>query len=390
MFKRLLKPSLTRSFFLFGPRSTGKSTLLHGVFPDSDALWIDLLDPELEHSLAASPSRLSAMLEQELVGQKRDWVVIDEVQKVPDLLSVVQQFIQKKKFKFAMTGSSARKLKRGGANLLGGRASWFELSSLTHLELEGRFEIDAVLNWGSLPEIFELNESDRVRFLKSYNSTYLKEEIVAEQLVRKVQPFRNFLELAALQNGQIINYSKFSRDCAVDVTTIQTYFEILQDTLLGFELLPFHRSVRKRQRKNPKFYFFDTGVTRAMAGQLEGQVPPRTSAYGRFFEQFVVTEVSRLMKCFEKDWRLSYLTSKDGSEIDLIIEKGRDLIAIEIKSSTKVDEKEVRSFERLAGDIRGAELVFVSQDPVAQHYGRVNCLHWREALKFIFKDQWPN
>jgi len=222
MFDRLLKLPLSRSFFLFGLRSAGKSTLLKQVLPESEALWIDLLDPDLERTLARSPSRLIGMLNQEAVTSNRKWVVIGEIQKVPSLLSVVHQFIHKKQFHFAMTGSSARKLRRGAANLLGGRASWFELSSLTHLEL-GQFNLDAALNWGTLPEIFELSEADRKRFLKAYCTIYLKEEIVAEQLIRKVQPFRNFLELVALQNAQIINYSKFARDCGVDATTIQAY-----------------------------------------------------------------------------------------------------------------------------------------------------------------------
>lgn len=383
MFDRIVNPPLSRSFFLFGPRSTGKSTLLKKILPESKAAWIDLLDPEQERSLSQSPSRLTAFLKQESETKKRPWVVIDEIQKVPELLSIVQQFIQKKEFHFALTGSSARKLKRGAANLLGGRASWFELSSLTHLELKEHFQLDKVLHWGSLPEIFELNDSDRTHLLKAYCHIYLKEEVVAEQLVRKVQPFRNFLELVALQNVQIVNYSKFAQNCGTDVTTIQTYFEILQDTLIGFQLPPFHRSIRKRQRKNPKFYLFDTGVTRAMAGQIEIPLHPKTSPYGKLFEQFIIIEIHKLLKCYEKDWRLSYLTSKDGAEIDLIIEKPSALLALEIKSYTQVDEKEVRSFERLAKDLPQAQMIFISQDPLSQRYGNVECLHWKEAIQKI-------
>ena len=385
MIRRLLNPSLVRSFFLFGPRSTGKSTLLQEILPPKNALWLDLLDPELERILTQNPSKLTAILEQEKASSNRPWVVLDEIQKIPELLTIVHQFIRKKAFHFALTGSSARKLKRGGADLLGGRASWFELHPFTHIELGTKFDLDFVLNWGSLPEIFELPEADRERFLKAYCNIYLKEEVVAEQLIRKIQPFRNFLELVALQNAQIINYSKFAQDCSVDVTTIQTYFEILQDTLIGFELPPFHLSVRKRQRKNPKFFLFDTGVTRALAQLLDQKIQPRNALYGRFFEQFIVIEIHRLIKCYEKEWKLSYLTTKDGFEIDLIIEKNpTHRIAIEIKSYTEVDEKEVRAFERLAADIPEAELLFISNDPHAQKYGGVHCLHWRQALKKIF------
>lgn len=385
MFQRLLRPSLARSFFLFGPRSTGKSTLLRSLLPATEALWIDLLHPRLERSLSGDPGRLADTLDHELATLKRPWVVIDEIQKVPALLSVVHRHIFEKKFRFAMTGSSARKLKRGGANLLGGRASLFEMSPLTHLELADQFDLDTVLNWGSLPEIFTLAHTERAEFLEAYCTIYLKEEIIAEQLVRQVQPFRNFMELVALQNAQIINYSHFARDCGVDIKTIQTYFEILQDTLVGFELPPFHDSIRKRQRKNPKFFLFDTGVTRAMAGMIESPLQPRTTTYGKYFEQFIVTEIRRLMQCHERHWRLSYLTSKDGAEIDLIIDRRPQRIALEIKSSDQVNEIEVRAFERLAGDLPQTRLIFASLDPHPKRYGNVDCLPWRDALTEIFK-----
>ena len=386
MFKRLLKPSIARSFFLFGPRATGKSTLLHQLLPETDALWVDLLDPDTESSLSRRPSQLTAILRRELESKRpRKWVVIDEVQKIPELLSIAQQFIQRKEFLFALTGSSARKLKRGGANLLGGRASWFELSSLAHIELGKRFELDEVLHWGSLPEVFELEPTEKVRMLRAYGSLYLKEEVVAEQLIRKIQPFRSFLELAALQNSQIVNYAKFARDCNVDITTIQGYFEILADTLIGFELPPFDLSIRKRQRRNPKFFLFDTGVARSLAGILEQPLDPRTQAYGKVFEQFVITEFRRLILSLEKDWRMSYLTTRDGAEIDLIIEAGTDLWAIEIKSSEEIDLVEVRKFESLAGDLPNARLLFISRCPRAQKHGRVECLPWDSAFQEVFQ-----
>lgn len=386
MFKRSLQPSLSRSFFLFGPRSTGKSTLLKLWLPESKALWIDLLDPETERKLAQTPSLLTAMLEHEHnLKKKRTWIVIDEVQKIPELLSIVHQFIYQKKFHFALTGSSTRKLKLGHANLLGGRASWLELFSLTHIEIGHKFNLNEVLKWGSLPEIFSLSNDDKIRFLRAYSNIYLKEEIIAEQLVRKVQPFRNFLELVALQNSQIINYTKFAHDCAVDVTTIQTYFEILKDTLIGFELQPFHLSIRKRQRTNPKFYLFDNGVTRALSNMLEESIHPQTSAYGKYFEQFMVTEIFRLMKANEKEWKLSYLTTKDGKEIDLIIDiNSKKRIVLEIKSTFSVQELQVTAFERLAQDIPLAKLIFVSQDPINKKFGKVQCLFWQDALKEIF------
>jgi len=352
------------------------------LLPESKAVWVDLLDVQLEQIYSKNPHQLNALLEQE---KDRQWVVIDEIQKIPSLLGIVHKHIRQKKFKFALTGSSARKLKSGQADLLAGRASWFELFPFTHFELGSNFNLDDALNWGTLPEISQLSETDKSRFLRSYCHVYLKEEIIAEQLIRKIQPFRNFLELAALQNAQIINYSKFAKDCGVEVTTIQTYFEILTDTLIGIELPPFHESIRKRQRKNPKFYLFDLGVTKALAGLLETKYVPRTPSYGKAFEQFVILEIYRLIKYEEHDWKLSYLTTKDDAEVDLIVEVGKQRrFALEIKSTTLIDETSARSLEALAGDIPNAELILVSNDPRSLRFGRVQAMHWTNAIKKIF------
>ncbi len=390
MIDRALKVSKERSFFLFGARGTGKSTLLRQVFPKPEAtLWIDLLDPEQESRFALHPESLSAVLDEELKQKTpKPWVVIDEIQKVPALLGIVHQYIRAKKFRFALTGSSARKLKRAQADMLAGRASLFELFPLNHLELQSGFSLEKALQWGTLPEAWELSPEECRRYLRSYCQVYLKEEVISEQLVRKVQPFRNFLELAAIQNGQIINYSKFARDCGVDENTIVTYFEILSDTLLGFEIPPFHLSVRKRQRKNPKFYLFDLGVTRTLANRLDETLVPRTSAYGFIFEHFVILEIYRLIRTRELDWKMTYLNTKDNKEIDLIVEKkAHSRVAIEIKSTDRVDEAEVHSFERLAKDIPNAKLLLLSQDRTPQKYGEVSCLHWKEGIEKIFSNE---
>jgi len=182
-----------------------------------------------------------------------------------------------------------------------------------------------------------------------------------------------------------VNFAKFARDCHVDITTIQNYFEILSDTLIGFELPPFDLSIRKRQRTNPKYFLFDNGVTRALAGQLEPPLTPRTPAYGKAFEQFVITEFRRLMLALEKDWRMAYLTTRDGAEVDLVVDAGPRRWAVEIKSSDEIDPIEVRKFEALAGDLPKARLIFASRCPRAQKHGRVECLPWQTALQEIFE-----
>ncbi len=376
MVKRHLKPSFSRSFFLFGPRSTGKTTALRQWFKDKDHLFIDLLNPDDERRYSKNPELLKGLID----SSQPNWVIIDEIQKCPGLLSIAQMSIQKKICKFALTGSSARKLKRGAANLLGGRATTYELFPLSVGELEETFDLQTAIHFGLLPEIYDLDDADRIRFLKSYCTTYLKEEVVAEQLVRKVQPFRDFLELLALQNGQIVNYSKFSRDCGVDVTTIQTYLEILEDTLIGFQLKPYNTAARSRVRKNPKFYFFDTGVTRALAGHLESAIIPSTPLFGHYFESLVINEIRKKLSYQERQYKMSYLMTPSGLEIDLILELGKERIALEIKSSQEVDPIRVRSFESLAKDIKASQLVYLSRCPDAIKLGAVECMPWVHFL----------
>lgn len=373
------------SFFLFGARATGKSTALRQLIPADSALWIDLLDLDEEARLQQRPMALAEQLEHLRGGgagsARPRWVVVDEIQKVPQLLDVVHREIERGGFLFALTGSSARKIKRGAANLLAGRAFTYHLFPLTHLELGDRFDLDFVLRWGSLPRVFSLTDEECADYLRTYANTYLKEEIQAEQIVRKVQPFRAFLEVAAQSAGKIVNYSKIARDISSDPVSVQSYFEILEDTLVGFQLKPFHRSVRKRQRTNPKFYLFDLGVQHALARTLNVPLAPQTYAYGEAFEQFVITEIRRLESYFKKDWDLSYLRTKDDAEIDLIIDRpGLPVALVEIKSSRRIGETEIGALARFAKDMGNAEPLCLSLDPVAKKIRGVACLPWRHGL----------
>lgn len=295
MIHRICNPSKSNSFFLFGARGTGKTTLLKQLFSESEALFIDLLDLELSDRLMAYPGELSSLLDAQ-VGKKK-WVIIDEIQKNPKLLDTVHQAISQNKFKFALTGSSARKLKRGAVNLLAGRAFIFYLFPLTKQELGDQFNLDRVLSFGSLPDVVTASsEVDRLRFLKSYTQTYLREEIVSEQIVRNLPPFRRFLEVAAQQNADIVHYTNIAKDIGSDAKTVSNYFEILEDTLLGFRLSAFDRSIRKQQKKAPKFYFFDNGIVRVLTSQVDYQAVPKSPEYGRLFEAWVINEVHRIRR----------------------------------------------------------------------------------------------
>jgi predicted AAA+ superfamily ATPase len=311
------------------------------------------------------------------------WVIIDEVQKLPILLDLVHQQIESSRFQFALTGSSARKLKRGAANLLAGRAFIYHLFPLTASEIGDKFSLSDSLSWGTLPRIFALeSEEEKADYLRSYTHTYLQEEITQEQVVRKLYPFRRFLFIAAQMSGQIINFAKIAREAGTTVPTVQSYFQILEDTLIGFLLDPFHESIRKRQRENPKFYFFDTGVLRSLSQTLSVKLPPQTYAFGAAFEHFLINEIHRLAEYKKKDYRFSYLRTKDGVEIDLIIERpGLKRALVEIKSTERILPDDVRSLQRIAPDIPNRESFCLSLDPTVQKIENVLCRPWPSGLE---------
>jgi predicted AAA+ superfamily ATPase len=314
-------------------------------------------------------------------------VVVDEIQRVPVLLNYVHLLIEERGVRFALTGSSARKLKRGGANLLAGRALLNYLHPLTHFELDEDFDLDFCLNWGALPEVFSLKDDlERKEYLRAYVTNYIKEEIKEEQIVRKIEPFLHFLEIAAQCNGKILNHSKIGRDSGNNPKNVERYYEILKDTLLGFEIPPFHRSIRKRQSQKSKFYFFDLGVKRALERTLSSPVIERTSAYGHAFEHFFILECLRLNDYFRKDFRFSYLMTKEGVEIDLIIERpGMSTVLVEIKSTTHVDDTGLTGIKGLQREIPNSELLVVSREKFSRKLSGVGeIVHWREGIKRIF------
>jgi predicted AAA+ superfamily ATPase len=225
-------------------------------------------------------------------------------------------------------------------------------------------------------------DEDKQDYLRTYTQTYLKEEITAEQVVRRLDPFRRFLFVAAQMSGKIVNFSKIAREVGTSAATVQTYFQILEDTLVGFLLEPFHESIRKRQRESPKFYFFDTGVQRALNRTLTVELQAHTYAFGLAFEHFVINEVNRLQSYGKRDYQLSYLRTKDGVEIDLIIERpGLKRALVEIKSTERVTEDDVRALQQLAGDISNSEAFCLSLDPVHKKIGVATCLPWQSGLE---------
>jgi len=390
MVKRVLEPLTNRSFFLFGARGTGKTTWLQNQYLTDQDLYIDLLDDQTEERYSKQPGLLDSELNELLIQKKLPRsVIIDEVQKVPKLLDIAQKWIQKHKLCFILTGSSSRKLKRGSANLLGGRANTYSLFPLTAQELDKKFSLAHALEWGTLPECWELNTArEKTSYLRSYSKTYLKEEVLIEQLIRKLPPFRNFIEILAQNNGKLINFQSFARDVGVDHKVIHSYIEILEETYLGILLKPHHPSLRKSQLQQPKFYFFDQGVKRQLDGTLGSPLIASTSAFGEAFESWLINEIIRICTYAELDYRPSFYRSKHGAEIDLILTKGRKNLWIEIKSTEKIDLTEVAQVSHLVKDFKGESRAFyLSRDLKSAHFEGVECLHFQDFLKMLMKER---
>jgi predicted AAA+ superfamily ATPase len=343
--------------------------------------------------LLLDSSRFEAIIN--LPENKNKRVVIDEIQKFPKILDTIHQQIHKTKRQFVMTGSSARKLKQQSANLLAGRAWIYNMYPLSTLELTemSLFDLKKILEYGGLPEAVTTKDlSDIKEYLRAYVATYLEKEIQQEQWVKKLEPFRKFLAVAAQMNGKIINCSKISREIGVNDITVANYFEILTDTLVGFQLSAFSTSVRKAQKLGKKFYFIDTGIKRALEGTLSVEILPKTFAFGDAFEHWVILEFVKNISIHRLDWKLSYLRTKDDLEIDLIVERpGLSTLLIEIKSTNAALDEHVKSLELLGPDIKSAtnkkiEKYLFSLDVLPRTIQTTHAIHWIDGLKKIFQN----
>ena len=313
-----------RSAFLWGPRRVGKSFWIREHLPN--APLIDLLQSDVYGEYAARP----ALLRERHADQRHPVIVIDEVQKVPALLDEVHGLIERGGVRFILTGSSARKLRRGGANLLAGRAVSLLLHPLVVDEHGDHFDLERALRIGALPAVVASDDSEARTRLRDYTETYLREEILAESLVRNLGGFARFLDVAAAQCGELLNVAAVARDAGVSVRTVSDYYQILEDTLLGFRLDAYRRSTRKRLVAHPKFYLFDTGVTNALNRRLTSDLDPVTR--GRVFEQWIVLECRRLIDYASSEVQLFFWRTNHGTEVDLVVEKhGHLLGAVEIK-----------------------------------------------------------
>lgn len=332
-FKRLLNAPRS-TFFLFGPRGTGKSTWLVETFPGVHR--IDLLRSSEFLRLKSNPSLLRAEV---LALAKGSWILIDEIQKLPILLDEVHALIfdTNHAYQFALSGSSARKLKKEQGNLLAGRALTRQFFPLSSLEIGSEFNLKQALKFGTLPAVCKLeSDAERVEFLDAYVETYLKEEIQQEALVRGLDSFYRFLGVSALCNSEILNMSNIARDVGVARSTVQGFFEILRDTLLGWFLPPYRPRAKVKEIAHPKFYFFDCGVIRALRHETRYEL--LQPALGHLFETWFLNEVRILNQIELLGAELFYWRTESGNEVDLIVVQGNKRIGFEIKSTDSWDK----------------------------------------------------
>ncbi len=389
MYSRKIILPQRNSFFLFGPRLTGKSTLLRQAFGQKDDLFLDLLQPAVHQKYLAEPEALKREIEAAADKCKR--VVLDEIQRAPALLDMAHHLMESpstRHLQFIMSGSSARKLKRSKANLLGGRAWSLELFPLTHDELGEDFVLEKALSFGTLPKIYSSQGSDAEEGLRAYVETYLTEEIKAEALTRNLGAFIRFLPMAAAESGHIVNASNIGREIGVSYKTIQEYFQILEDTLLGFWLEPYAKSPRKRMARHPKFYFFDTGVLRALKKTLKVPLERASTEFGDLFENFFINEVRRLSSYRRLDLTLSYYRTEAGAEVDLIVQRpGKPWSAIEVKATRRPSSSLCSGLLSFAEIMPEAELWLACgiERPQLFRFGKrtVRALPWLDCLNTL-------
>lgn len=380
MFTRALELP-ARSFFLFGPRGTGKTTWLAQRLPH--ARWFDLLKSEIFLGLLREPQRLRMEVEALASGS---WIVIDEVQKLPRLLDEVHAllFAHRAKYRFALSGSSARKLRRLDVNLLAGRVIYRTFFPLTGAETGFAFDAERLLRFGCLPEV--LNEpAQAVDVLEAYVATYLREEIQQEALVGNVGSFTRFLDVAALMNGQVVNVAGIARDAGVARQTVQRYFDTLVDTLVGVWVRPWQPRLKVREASHAKFYFFDTGVVRALSGRLRD--PVGAEERGGLLETLVLHEMRAHIASANVGGEVRYWRTPAGVEVDFVWARARSAVGIEVKSSPRWKSEHSKALREMleARSIRKAFGVYLGSEMLKD--GKVRVLPLREFQRLLSRGE---
>ena len=357
-----------KSHFLLGPRQTGKTSLIRHIL--KDVRVYDLLDTPVYLALSQNPGRIA----QEITPEDR-WIVIDEIQRLPILLNEVHRLIETRGVHFLLTGSSARKLRRGGVNLLGGRARTKYLHPLTFQELGHRFDLHRAIKRGLLASIY-FSDDPRAD-LEAYAGLYLQQEIMAEGVTRNIPAFSRFLRVAAFCNGTIVNFTNVANDAQVPRTTVYEYFEILKDTLVIYELAPWRKTKKRKPLASSKYYFFDLGVLGALQGR---EFRPGTPEMGEAFETYLMHELSSY-RDYVSGEPLSFWRSSTGFEVDFIM---GDHTAVEVKAKENVSPQDVKSLRVLAEEKQLKRYLCVSLEPRPRKLGDVTILPFKEFLEALW------
>ncbi len=379
MYSRIIQFPAQKSFFLFGPRATGKTTWLRQLFPE--AVYIDLLKSDVYTMLLAAPERLARMIPPDC----REPVIIDEVQRVPELLNEVHRLIEQKKnqknLRFILTGSSARKLRAKGVNLLAGRALTRFMHPLTVQELGNDFSLETSLMFGHLPAIY--SEPDPADYLASYIQTYLREEVQQEGLTRNLQVFARFLEAASFSQGSVLNMSEVARDCGASRKLVEQYFSILDDLLLAYRLPVFSKRAKRRIVSHPKFYFFDVGVYRTI--RPRGPLDRPEEIDGMALETLVFQELLAVNDLHRLGYELFYLRTSNGQEVDFVLYGESGIIAIEVKRAAKIRNKELRGLKAFGRDYPMASLYMFYGGETTMYIDNITLIPVQEALQQLVR-----
>jgi predicted AAA+ superfamily ATPase len=362
------------SCFFWGARQTGKTTWLKHMF--SDSIYIDLLINSEFLRFSSNPDLLREIVE---ANNPVKPIIIDEVQRLPELLNEVHWLMVNKGTRFILSGSSPRKIIRSGVNLLGGRALRFELYPLVSSEIKD-FNLRKVLNWGSLPRHY-LSEKPK-KLISAYIGSYLRDEIIAEAKLRNITAFTKFLESAAFSNGEIVNYSNIATDCAVSSVTVKEYFGILEDTLIGRFVNAYTRKPKRRIVSSPKFYFFDIGIANYLMRQYE--VNERTEAYGKSLEHLIYLELFAYGKYNDLDYEITYWRTAAQTEVDFIV--GDCRLAIEVKATDNVQNKHLKGLKQFAEDYNVERLIVVSKDKYHRKINNIEIM----PIEMFLDELWSN
>ena len=370
--KQLFLGSGQESLFFWGARQTGKSTLLKTLFPD--ALWFDLLISREYKRLSAKPDILRETI---LANLNRQPVIIDEIQRIPDLLNEVHWLISNHGVRFILSGSSARKILRSGVNLLGGRALRYELYPLVSAEIPD-FDLMRAINNGLLPRHYDATNPQRM--ISAYIGNYLRDEIVAEARLRDAGTFARFLEAAALTNGEMVNYTNIASDCGVSATTVKEYFQIMEDTLVGRYLPSFQKRPKRRVVTAPKFYLFDVGIANNLLSR--GRIEQGTELFGKAFEHFIYQEIYAHSRYSENEYPVYYWRTASQLEIDFVL--GDHEVAIEVKATEQASERHLRGLKAFAEEYTVKKAILISNDPLPRLVGNILILPWKVFLERLW------